>query len=425
MGLFTKKNTENRFDELFFNRLNESWEDISAEDFLGYLRVKGETAITWDEVAGKLKENRKLRIKLGIDPTGADIHLGHVVPIMLLRQFLKAGHHIDFIIGDFTGQVGDPSGRESARVTLTPEVIENNLATYKNQISRYIDTEKITIRRNSEWLSKMTLPELFPLLESINLSEAMQRDDFRTRTKTGHGVSLAEATYGVLMGIDSVNLNTDIEIGGLDQLLNFQQCRSVMRVLKMTEEAVITTPILEGTAGDGKKMSKSFNNYIAVSSSLEDKFGKIMSIPDSLIFSYFRSFADVHEKDMDSLSGFIDKNPLEAKKQLGVFIVALETGNLEEGIKERDNFERKFSKKEFVKSDTISIKVSLGTTIFDALVESNQFTSKTEIRRLFEQEAVRLLNGDDEKILTLEDKVDVVSGIIRAGKLKFFNISTD
>lgn len=411
-----------RYDELYFNRLSENWEDLSPEEFIGYLTPKSQQILTHEGLKKLLDEKRELRIKMGIDPTGFDVHLGHLVPIMFLRQFMRVGHHVDFIIGDFTARIGDPSGRDTARAPLTKEAIEANYKTYAEQISAFINVSKLHIRRNSEWLEKTTLEELFPVLQSVSLTEAVQREDFRARFKNEQAVSLAEATYGVMMGLDSVALKTDIEVGGIDQLLNFQQCRGVLAHYGMKEEVVLTTPILEGTAGDGRKMSKSFGNYIAATAPAVDKFGKIMSIPDSLIVPYFTSFADVHEREVEELTAFAKENPLEAKKQLGTFIVAFEAGNIEAGLEERENFERKFAKKEISTDDAVEITADGGTLLFDALFGTEQFASKAELRRLFEQSAVRALAGEDETTLSAETTVDEVAGIVRVGKLKLFTI---
>jgi tyrosyl-tRNA synthetase len=411
------------FEKLFFERLSESWKDISSEELMSFLSVKCQEIITKEELKKLLDEKRELNIKFGIDPTGSDVHLGHIVPIMLLRQFLRAGHHIDLVIGDFTAKVGDPSGRESARMALTSEMIEENMKTYSAQIGRFIDISALNVHHNSSWLASKSLAGYFSVIQKISLAEVMQREDFRSRNKNTEGVSLAEASYGVLMGFDSVELKTDIELGGEDQLLNFMQCRVVLKANGMKEEVAMTTPILEGTAGDGKKMSKSFGNYIAVTASSEDKFGKIMSIPDSLILSYFKAFADVNEKDLEGLENFIAESPLEAKKQLGVFLISLETGKLEDGETERVNFERKFSKGTITDADAMPLQAEASTKLFDALVASGQFESKSEVRRLFEQEAVRLIDGDDEKILTLETTADDAVGIVRVGKLKFFSVT--
>ncbi len=411
-----------QYHEFFYARISESWEGIETAEFLGFIKTKIETALTWDDLEKKLEEKRALNVKLGVDPTGAELHLGHLVPVLLLKQFLRAGHHIDFVIGDFTARIGDPSGRDSARAPLTEKDIENNFSTYKEQIAPYLNLEKTNIVKNSEWLLHMELGELFPLLQGVNLSEAMQRDDFRTRAKNSEGVSLAEATYGVLMGIDSVNLKTDVELGGIDQLLNFQQCRSVLEQRGLPREVALTTPILLGTSGDGRKMSKSFGNYIPLSASPEEKFGKIMSIPDSLILPYFISFADVHEREVSELKQFIEENPLEAKKQLAMFLVLLETKDMDSALSQRENFERRFSKGEISDEDAISLSGSASDTVFDLLMTSGQFESKSELRRLFEQNAVVLLAGDDETAVSQDAQIGALSGKIRVGKRKFFKI---
>jgi tyrosyl-tRNA synthetase len=410
-----------RFDQLFFDRSLESWEGINADEFIGFIRPKCQEILTVEELKKTLEENDKLKVKLGIDPTGSDIHLGHVVPILLLNLFVKTGHHVDFIIGDFTARIGDPSGRETSRKTLTTEEILENTKTYKDQIAKYIDVDKVQIHYNSQWLNSVSLPEIFSIFQQMNLAEATQRNDFRKRMENNQGVSLAEVCYGVLMGLDSVNLNSDIELGGIDQLLNFQQCRKIMEMHGMKEEVILMTPILEGTTGDGRKMSKSFNNYIAVNSSLEDKFGKIMSIPDNLIFQYFRSFADVHEREIESLQQFIADHPLEAKKQLGAFLVALETKNLADGLQEREHFERKYSKREITEEDCIHLQTTAGETFFNALFESQQFKSKSELRRMFNQQGVRIVS-DHEQILKLEDAI-TESCMVRVGKHKYFKVT--
>ncbi|OHB04911.1 MAG: tyrosine--tRNA ligase [Candidatus Zambryskibacteria bacterium RIFCSPLOWO2_01_FULL_43_17] len=413
-----------RYDELYLKRSVESLKGISTSEILGFIKPKIETALTWEELEEKLNRGKTLNIKLGIDPTGAELHFGHLVPVMLLDLFLRAEHHIDLVIGDFTARVGDPSGRETARVPLTIEQILNNFSSYKKQISPYIDTSAITLRRNSEWLEKMNLSDFFSIIQNINLGDATQREDFRARAKNAEGVSLAEACYGVLMGIDSLNLETDIELGGLDQLLNFNQCRKVLEISSKEKEVALTTPILEGTAGDGRKMSKSFGNYVALDATNEDKFGKIMSIPDNLMFSYFASFAPVMEKESDELKAFIEENPLEAKKQLATFIVALGSKELSQGEAEREKFERKFSKKEITEDDVIEIIGGGDETHFEVLSMSEYFESKSELRRLFEQGAVvHIKPSGEDMVLDLDTVVSEAEGIVRVGKRRFFKIS--
>jgi len=409
-----------RFDQQFCARISESWDGIEVDEFVSFLLPKCQEVITPERLRQKIVEQPVLKVKFGIDPTASEIHIGHVVPIMLLRQFAKAGHHIDFIIGDFTARVGDPTARDTGRTPLNPEQIVKNMQTYISQIGKYIDLRVLHIHHNAEWLNPMTLQEIFAIFQQINLSEAMQREDFRARMRNEQAVSIAEVCYGVLMGIDSVHLGTHVEVGGIDQLLNFQQCRKIMRQSGMDEEVILMTPILEGTSGDGKKMSKSYGNYVAVNATHEDKFGKIMSIPDRLIGQYFRCFADVHKRELDELDIFIVENPLEAKKQLATLIVALETKRIEDGLRERESFERKFSQKKIRDEDCVELAEDASTTILDALLKSSQFKSKGELRRLFEQQAVRTVSEDGEITLSPETVISQIHGVVRVGKRRFF-----
>jgi tyrosyl-tRNA synthetase len=409
-----------RFDQQFCARILELWDGIESDEFVGFLLPKCQEVITPERLCQKIVEQPVLKVKFGIDPTASEIHIGHVVPIMLLRQFAKAGHHIDFIIGDFTARVGDPTARDTGRTPLSPEQIVKNMQTYTSQIGKYIDLRVLHIHHNAEWLNPMTLQEIFAIFQQINLSEAMQREDFRARMRNEQAVSLAEVCYGVLMGIDSVHLKTHVEVGGIDQLLNFQQCRKIMRQSGMDEEVILMTPILEGTSGDGKKMSKSYGNYIAVNATHADKFGKIMSIPDRLIGQYFRCFADVHERELEKLDVFIAENPLEAKKQLATLIIALETKHIDDGLRERESFERKFSQKRIRDEDCVELAEDANTPILDALLKSGQFKSKGELRRLFEQQAVRTVSEDGEITLSPETVISQIHGVVRVGKRRFF-----
>lgn len=411
-----------RFDLEFCARSTGSWDGMRADELLGFLRPKCKEILTVERLQQKLIETKRLRVKFGIDPTGSDVHLGHIVPLMLLRLFAKAGHHVDLVIGDFTARIGDPTAREHGRDQLSSEQIATNLSTYRSQISKYVDLDHLHVHHNAEWLSSLPLSEVFAIFQQISLSEAVQREDFRARMRNEQSVSLAEVCYGVLMGIDSVHLGSHVEIGGTDQLLNFQQCRSVMRNSGMEEEIILTTPILEGTGGDGRKMSKSYGNYIAVNASLEDKFGKIMSLPDRLIGQYFRSFADVHERELDELEQSIASDPLEAKKQLATLVVALEA-ELDAGLRERESFERRFSQKDLREEDCSELLAHEGEQLMDVLMRSGAFKSKSALRRLFEQRAVRLQMDSKEETMMLKTMATQVrDGIVRVGKRQFFKI---
>lgn len=403
-----------RYDELLFKRFNEDWSKLPVSKMLSLLNVKKQT--TLPTVVNSDLLNKKLNIKFGIDPTGADIHIGHLCPIFVLNIFLKFGHNIDFIIGDFTAKIGDPSGRNTERALITDEQIANNLATYTQQITPYIDIKKINIHKNSKWLSKISLAEFLSVLQRIKLSVATQREDFRNRIEN---VSLAEVSYAVLMGLDSVNLKSDLELGGVDQLLNFGQCRLVQEIYQQKPEIAFGTPILEGLSGDGRKMSKSFNNYIAVNSSASDKFGKFMSLPDSLLLKYYQAYGYLYSEEIPELVKFIETYPLEAKKQLATYFVSIDGNNLDIGRKERENFERKFSKRELLDTDFIKVTVTPNTTLINAIAATGKFASNGEIKRLILAGAVSDIETKEKLginyILTKDVK-------IRVGKLNTFKI---
>lgn len=411
-----------RFDEIFSGRMKESWIGIVSDELLKFIRPKCQELLTIERLKELLDNKGTLRIKFGIDPTATEIHIGHAVPIMLLRQFVKAGHRVDLIIGDFTARVGDPTERETGRAPLTPEKIEENMRTYTSQVGKYIDLLQLNVHFNSLWLNRMSLQDVFGIFQKINLAEAMQREDFRARARKSQAVSLAEVCYGVLMGIDSVHLDTDVEVGGIDQLLNFQQCRKVMKESGMSEEVILMTPILEGTSGDGRKMSKSYGNYIAVNALPEDKFGKVMSVADQLVFQYFCSFADVHESELESLKQFIESNPFESKKQLATLLIALETGELQDGLRERENFERKFSKREITDHDGTKLVATADVSLMDVLMSSDQFSSRSELRRLFDQSAIRHVAKEGE-ILRPDTAASEVLGLVKVGKQRYFMIT--
>ncbi len=401
-----------------FERFFEDWRHLSDQDLLDYLKPKIEQAITFEELEKKLAQVRHLKIKFGIDPTGPDVHLGHVLPIMLLRQFQKAGHHIDLVIGDFTALIGDPSGQSLERPALLESEIKKNLKTYLAQIGVYINTRRIKHHRNSRWLSKRKLKDVLVDLKEINLAEVLQREDFRKRMESGQALPVAEILYSHAQSIDSLVLEPDIEVGGRDQLLNFAHTRKMMALHNQQPEVALCTPLLEGISGNGKKMSKSYNNYIAVRAPAEDKFGKIMSIPDRLIEPYYKAFTDIRASELGALYKLITDDPMETKKQLAQFLVAIEAEDLYAGQKEREKFENRFSKGVY-DSDIRVITVSEGTTTTAALEQSREFKSKSEIRRLFEQGGVRMVSPE-EKELSPDERVTECT--IRAGKTKFFRI---
>ena len=402
--------------EFFFSRFFDDWKNLSAQQLSDFLKPKAEQVITFEELEKKIASGRKLRIKFGIDPTGPDVHLGHLLPVMLLRQFQKAGHQIHLIIGDFTAMIGDPSGRNEQRPALNEKEVKKNSKTYFSQIGKYLDVGKTKKHRNSKWLKKLSFRKILEDLRRLNLSEVLQREDFRNRIKEGQSLTIAELLYSYAQAIDSVETEADVEVGGRDQLLNFAHARTIMQMKGLKPEVALTTPVLEGIFGDGKKMSKSYGNYIAVNSSLEDKFGKIMSMPDSLLMMYYKAFTDVKESELGKLKYLVDSNPLETKKQLAQFIVSIETQSLEAGKKEREKFENRFSKGVY-DEEIPELNFKEGQFLVDVLMSSGQFKSKSELLRLFEQNAIKSV--EPEERFFARDEI-AVEGTYKVGKTKFF-----
>ncbi|MCL5012178.1 MAG: tyrosine--tRNA ligase [Patescibacteria group bacterium] len=418
------KNDPETLHKTLYERFLADWKGITPHELLELLHVKIEQALTFDELADRLNKKKKISVKLGIDPTGPDVHLGHLVPIMLLRQFQKAGHVVNLIIGDFTAMIGDPSGRNTQREALTSAQVAVNKKTYLKQIGPYLDVKTARIHHNSKWLSKLTAKRILADLQMIPASSVLQREDFRTRLETGDPLSMAELLYSYLQGTDSVELVCDIEVGGRDQFLNLALGRDLMRVKGMEPQINLTTPVLEGTDGSGKKMSKSYGNYIALTMSAEDIFGKTMSIPDTLITPYFKAFADIRKTEISYLEELIRQNPLEMKKQLAQFMVAIATKKLKEALVQREAFEKKFSKKEF-DVDLPTLVVAQGTVLFEALKQEKGVTkaSNTELFRLFESGAVRVVDPI-ERALSVKDSLDAPC-VIRVGKKLFLKIEIE
>ncbi len=404
--------------EILFNRFFADSKKLSAEQFLDFLKPKIDQTITFEELEKRIKSGKKLKIKFGIDPTGPDVHLGHLLPVMLLHQFQKAGHEIHLIIGDFTAMIGDPSGRNDQRPALNESQVKNNSKTYFYQIGKFLNVKKSKRHNNSKWLNKLSFKTILEDLRHLNLSEVLQREDFRVRIKDGHSLTMAELLYSYAQAIDSVETKADIEIGGRDQLLNFAHARTIMQMKGLNPEIALTTPVLEGIFGDGRKMSKSYGNYIAVNSSSEDKFGKIMSMPDSILIMYYKAFADIKESELGELKHLIEENPLESKKQLAQLIVSIEAKSLESGKKEREKFENRFSKRVY-DEEMPEIKFKDGQLLIDVLMSSKQFKSKSELFRLFEQNAIKSVKPEERFFSRNEIAVE---GTYKVGKTKFFRI---
>ena len=365
----------------------------------------------------KLKSGKKLRIKFGIDPTGSQLHIGHAVPLQKLRQFQEAGHQIILLIGDYTAMIGDPSGRNETRPPLTKEQVEENMKTYVQQASKVIDINNIELRHNSEWFGKPDSARLFMELSSkITVARILERDDFQKRLAEGNDIAMQEIMYPLLQGYDSVALQADVELGGNDQKFNLLIGRKLQKKYDQAEQDIITVPILEGLDGE-KKMSKTYGNFIGLTDKPEEMFGKVMSIPDSLIIKYFELATDV---SMDEITQYKEKikngaNPRDYKMKLGQSLVKMYHGE-KEAVKAQEYFVSTFSKKE-VPTDIPELKPSKND-IITVLVESKICKSTSEARQNIVQGGVKI-NG--EKVVDIQTKTKK-GDIVQKGSRFFVKI---
>jgi len=357
--------------------------------------------ITTEELERKLersaKEGRPLCVKAGFDPTAPDLHLGHTVLIQKLKHFQEAGHQVVFLIGDFTGMIGDPTGKAETRKVLTREDVERNAATYKEQIFKILEPSKTEIRFNSEWLSGLPIEELVRIAAQMTVARMLERDDFRRRYEEERPISIHEFLYPLFQGYDSVALRADVELGGTDQKFNLLVGRDLQRMYGQEPQVVMTTPLLVGLDGVNK-MSKSLGNYVGITEPPETIFGKMMSVSDDLMLKYYELLSDVSVSCLTSLKkGLADgaRHPMEAKVSLAGEIVARFHGQ-KAASEAAEGFRRRFSGKEFpedarkVPGSALGGKTDLVTVV--SLV-STSFTSKSAVRRLIEQGGLEV-NGE-------------------------------
>lgn len=377
-----------------------------------------DTIVSVDELEKLLLSKKKLRIKFGVDPTAADIHLGHTVVLRKLRWFQDMGHTIIFLIGDATARIGDPSGKNQTRPVLSDAEISENAQTYLSQVGKILDVDKAEIRRNSEWSDKLTFAGLLKLATNFTVAQLIERDDFSDRLARGQQLSLHELLYPVLQANDSVELKADIEFGGTDQRFNILAGRDLQRKVGQKPQVVFLTTLLVGTDG-ARKMSKSLGNYIALSDSPKDMYGKLMSISDELIKTYFELCTDVPQSIIDSLVQDIANgaNPLEAKRSLAREIVGMYHG-LDQATQVEAEFISTFTNKQ-LPSDIADIAVSKTDDILDIIVGGKMAPSRTAARRLLEQGGVKLAG----KTIQPSDSICFKDqDILQVGKRRFGRI---
>ncbi|MES2416368.1 MAG: tyrosine--tRNA ligase, partial [Patescibacteria group bacterium] len=362
-----------------------------------------------EHLKSQLMSGKVLRVKFGIDPTGPKIHLGRAIPLRKLRQFQDLGHKVVLIIGDFTATIGDPSDKLEKRPMLTEADIKKNMKDYKNQLGKIIDLKKAEFVYNSKWLKKLGFKEISQLAESFSVGQMSSRRNFKDRLDKDEEVSLREFFYPLMQGYDSVAIKADVEIGGFDQLFNLKAGRTIQKHYGMPEQDVLTIEMLEGT--DGRKMSTSWGNVITIVDEPNDMFGKIMSVKDELIEKYFKLCTDVRDIPKS-------ENPRDDKMMLGYEIVKIYHG--EKKAKEaQENFVNTFSKKE-IPDEMEEVKAKIGEMLVDVLVSKNIVASKSEWRRLVEQNAIHDLENDtritDQNLKIEKDMT------LKIGKKKFIKI---
>lgn len=373
------------------------------------------------ELSQKLKAGKKLRIKLGADPTRPDLHLGHSVVLSKLKEFQALGHTIIFLIGDYTGLIGDPSGKSKTRPQLSAAEIKKNAKTYLDQVGKILDTTKAEVRFNSEWYKDMSFAEVLKLTARFTVARILERDDFAKRYKSGNDIGLHELLYPVMQAYDSVALHADVELGGTDQKFNLLAARELQKKMGQVPQDIMTMQILVGLDGKGK-MSKSLDNYIGISEAANEQFGKIMSLPDEQIIPYFELATEVPATEIGSMRKELarGRNPRDLKVRLGREIVTLYHGAAA-AEKAAAEFTRVFSKKE-KPAEMPEVAIAPGEwTILEVLSQAKLISSKAAGRRLIEQGGVRV---NDKIIKDWQLKIDVRPGIIiQAGKRKFIKVA--
>jgi tyrosyl-tRNA synthetase len=361
-------------------------EENEAKEQARELGRNAAEVISNDELAARLREGRPLRVKLGMDPTAPDLHLGHSVTLKKLRDFQRGGHTVIFLVGDFTGMIGDPTGRSETRKPLSREQIVANAETYQRQVAKILDPALTEVRFNSEWMDKLDIRGLIEIAAKLSVARMLERDDFEKRLAAEEPLFLHELLYPLVQGYDSVALRADVELGGTDQKFNMLVARELQRAFGQAPQVVLTMPLLEGLDGV-RKMSKSYGNAVGLTDEPRDMFGKLMSIPDRMMPRYFELLTDVAPAELAAMrSG--ETHPMESKKRLATMIVAEYYGD-DAANDARDYFESKFQRRE-VPHDVPVFRIAAELWICELLKQLGFAASTNEARRLVGQGAVRV-----------------------------------
>ena len=392
---------------------------MTIDEQLAIIHRGTDEILPLDELKTKLEKNKPLRIKLGMDPTAPDLHLGHTVVINKMKQLQDLGHEIIFLIGDFTGMIGDPTGKNVTRKPLSKEDIRENAKTYKDQIFKILDKEKTTIAFNSAWMGKMTSTEMIALASKHTVARMLERDDFSKRYKGGQAISIHEFLYPLVQGYDSVALRADMELGGSDQKFNLLVGRELQKQADMEPQVILTMPILEGLDGV-QKMSKSLDNYIGIDEDPDSMFGKIMSISDELMWRYLELLSFESLETIESWKKEVEngENPRNIKFRLAEEIITRFHNNAA-AKKAQQNFIDRFAKNQ-IPEEMDEYTFSKGLKIANLLKDSNLVNSTSEAFRMIKQGAVKM---DGEKINDKDLIPNEGTSVYQVGKRKFARVT--
>ena len=381
-----------------------------------------EEIIGEDDLVQKLKDNKTLTIKVGFDPTAPDLHLGHTVLLRKMRQLQDLGHKVIFLIGDFTGKIGDPTGKNKTRPPLTDKEIEENAKTYQDQVFKVLDKDKTVVDFNSRWGDKMSGADMIKLAAQSTVARMIERDDFSKRFKNNQPISIHEFLYPLMQGYDSVELEADMELGGTDQKFNLLVGRDLQKSAGSKPQTIMTLPLLEGLDGV-KKMSKSEDNYIGITESADQIFGKTMSIPDDVMFKWFDLLSFRSPEEISSLKKEIDNgaNPRDAKIMLALELAERFTNN-DEAMQAQENFSKKFAKNELPSNIEEKVhKIDQIPALPNLLKDLGMVSSTSDALRLIQQGAVKINQQkveDKDTILDLNEKT-----LLQVGKKKYLYVT--
>ena len=392
---------------------------MTIDETLAIIQRGADEILPLEELKKKLEKNKPLRVKLGMDPTAPDLHLGHTVVINKMKQLQDLGHEIIFLIGDFTGMIGDPTGKNVTRKPLTKADVLENAKSYEDQVFKILDKDKTRIAFNSEWMGKMSSAEMISLASKQTVARMLERDDFSKRYKGGQAISIHEFLYPLVQGYDSVALRADIELGGSDQKFNLLVGRELQKQADMEPQVILTMPILEGLDGV-QKMSKSLGNYIGIDEDPDSMFGKIMSISDDLMWRYLELLSFESLEAIESWKKEVEdgENPRNVKFRLAEEIIT-RFHDKDQALKAQQNFIDRFAKNQ-IPDEMDEFSFSKGIKVANLLKDSNLVSSTSEAFRMIKQGAVKI---DGEKLTDKDLAPDEGTLVFQVGKRKFARVT--